>query len=89
MAELIDYTRPQPTLRSVRCVAVKPTGPPVSLTMGTTSGIEPYYMDHYSRITERKITDEGRETVRKLTRMMRQFYDPIKPSPQIKEHKLV
>ncbi len=73
--------------RSVRCVAVKPTGPPVSITMGTTSGVEPYFIDHYSRITQRKVTEEGRKTLEKLSSMMRQWNDPIKPTPQIKGHK--
>jgi hypothetical protein len=73
--------------RSVRCVAVRPTGPPVSLTMGTTSGVEPYFIDHHSRITEREITEEGRRILSKLTHMMRQFNDPIKPTLNIKGHK--
>jgi hypothetical protein len=55
--------------------------------MSRISGVHPIYVDHYSRITEREITEEGRRVLSKLTHMMRQFNDPIKPTLNIKGHK--
>lgn len=69
-------------------ITMRPYGS-VSLTVGTTSGIEPMFvMDHYSRITQREITDEGRRVLNQLSEMMRSFNDPIKPRYNLDKHKL-
>ncbi len=71
-----------------KMIAMRPYGS-VSLTTGTTSGIEPMFvMDHYSRITQREITEEGRRRLNQLSEIMRTITDPIKPTHIIKSHKL-
>ena len=69
-----------------KMVSIRPTGS-CSITSGSPSGFIPVTMDYYSRITDRKITEEGQRILREMTHMMRQFNDPIKPTLNIKGHK--
>lgn len=80
--------------RSVRCVAVKPTGPPVSVTIGASSGIHPVYMDYPSIITSRKVTEEGRrilqDTEARLRDIIERYTEVVKPfRGGVKPHKFV
>ena len=64
--------------------AIRPHGSTEIIT-SNGSGMEPmfvshYYSDYYSRSLEREITEEGR---RRLT-----INDPIKPTHNIKSHKI-